>query len=87
MLRYFPLSVTHLVVLGSFEEGCTPIERTTRATEEEMKKLVRLVTGQSIKTITRIGYDVTIVLITSCQSFVSIVSVLGYNKKLNKLAC
>ena len=35
MLRYFPLSVTHLVVLGSFEEGCTSIERTNRATEEK----------------------------------------------------
>ena len=46
MLRYFPLSVTHLVVLGSFEEGCTSIEITTRATEEETNNLVRLVTGQ-----------------------------------------
>ena len=46
MLRYFPLSVTHLVVLGSFEEGCTSTERTTRATEEETKKFVRLVTRQ-----------------------------------------
>ena len=46
MLRYFPLLVTHLVVLGSFEEGCTSIERTTRTTEEETKKIVRLVTGQ-----------------------------------------
>ena len=46
MLRYFPLSVTHLIVLGSFEEGCTSIERTTHATEEETKKLVHLVTGQ-----------------------------------------
>ena len=73
MLRYFPLLVTHLVVLGSFEEGCTSLERTTCATEreEETKKLVCLVTGQrGVKTITRIGYDVTIVLIVHCQSFV-----------------
>ena len=46
MLRYFPLLVTHLVVLGSFEEGCTSIERTTHTTEEETKKIVHLVTGQ-----------------------------------------
>jgi len=45
-LYQFPLSVTHLVVLGSFVEGDTSIGRAAHATEEETKKFICLVTRQ-----------------------------------------